>query len=76
MDERLRSADVVVVGAGHNGLVCAAYLATMGISAALLARLHTGRGQHVETSLLQAAMTVTATRRVSPRQVLGSMMCE
>jgi phytoene dehydrogenase-like protein len=31
MDERLRSADVVVVGAGHNGLVCAAYLAKAGL---------------------------------------------
>ena len=41
---------------------CTAYLTTMGISAALLARLHTARGQHVETSLLQAAMTVTASK--------------
>jgi phytoene dehydrogenase-like protein len=31
MDERTRSADVVVVGAGHNGLVCAAYLAKAGL---------------------------------------------
>jgi phytoene dehydrogenase-like protein len=31
MDERLRSADVVVVGAGHNGLVSAAYLAKAGL---------------------------------------------
>ena len=30
--------------------MCAAYLATVGINAALLARLRTGRGQHVETS--------------------------
>ena len=39
--------------------LCAAYLATTGINAALLARLSTGRGQLVETSLLQAAMTLT-----------------
>jgi crotonobetainyl-CoA:carnitine CoA-transferase CaiB-like acyl-CoA transferase len=42
--------------------MCTAYLATTGISAALLARLRTGRGQHVETSLLQAALTITASK--------------
>jgi crotonobetainyl-CoA:carnitine CoA-transferase CaiB-like acyl-CoA transferase len=42
--------------------MCTAFLATMGISAALLAREQTGRGQHVETSLLQAALTVTASK--------------
>src|SRR5438132_1827861 len=41
---------------------CAAFLATTGINAALFARLHTGRGQHVETSLLQAALTVTSAK--------------
>ena len=40
--------------------MCAAYLATTGINAALLARERTGRGQHVETSLLQAAFSLTA----------------
>ncbi len=39
--------------------LCAAYLATTGISAALHVRQSTGRGQLVETSLLQAAMTLT-----------------
>ncbi len=42
--------------------LCTAYLATTGISAALYARLRTGRGQHVETSLLQAAFTLTASK--------------
>jgi crotonobetainyl-CoA:carnitine CoA-transferase CaiB-like acyl-CoA transferase len=40
--------------------LCAAYLATTGINAALLARERDGRGQHVQTSLLQAALTLTA----------------
>lgn len=40
----------------------AALLASTGINAALLAREHTGRGQHVETSLLQAALTATASK--------------
>ena len=42
--------------------MCAAFLASTGISAALYARLLTGRGQHVETSLLQAALSVTASK--------------
>ena len=42
--------------------MCAAYLATVGINAALFARLRTGKGQHVETSLLQAALSMTASK--------------
>jgi crotonobetainyl-CoA:carnitine CoA-transferase CaiB-like acyl-CoA transferase len=42
--------------------ISAAYLATTGINAALLARLRTGRGQHVETSLLQAALSLTTSK--------------
>ena len=38
----------------------AAFLAVTGISAALRAREHTGRGQWVETSLLQGVLTCTA----------------
>ena len=40
--------------------LCTAFLASTGINAALYARERTGRGQHVETSLLQAAFTLTA----------------
>jgi crotonobetainyl-CoA:carnitine CoA-transferase CaiB-like acyl-CoA transferase len=39
--------------------LCTAYLASLGINAALLARQRDGRGQHVETSLLQAALALT-----------------
>jgi crotonobetainyl-CoA:carnitine CoA-transferase CaiB-like acyl-CoA transferase len=39
--------------------LCAAYLASLGINAALLARQRDGQGQHVETSLLQAALALT-----------------
>ena len=38
----------------------AAFLATTGINAAIRARLHTGRGQWVETSLLQGVLVSTA----------------
>ena len=36
------------------------FIASMGINAALRAREHTGRGQHVETSLMQGAMAGAA----------------
>jgi crotonobetainyl-CoA:carnitine CoA-transferase CaiB-like acyl-CoA transferase len=39
-----------------------AFNASLGINAALLARETTGRGQHVETSMLQAAFTLTASK--------------
>lgn len=39
--------------------VAAFYLATLGITAALRAREHTGRGQHVHTSLLQGVLATT-----------------
>ena len=42
--------------------LAAAYLAAAGISAALLAREYTGRGQHVQTSLLQAAQALTTSK--------------
>jgi crotonobetainyl-CoA:carnitine CoA-transferase CaiB-like acyl-CoA transferase len=42
--------------------MAAAYLASVGINAALFARLSTGRGQHVETSLLQAALAITCSK--------------
>ncbi len=39
-----------------------AFMATTAVSAALYARLLTGRGQHVQTSLLQAAFSCTASK--------------
>jgi crotonobetainyl-CoA:carnitine CoA-transferase CaiB-like acyl-CoA transferase len=45
-----------VFPASHWPSLGAAFLASMGISAALLAREQTGRGQWVETSLMQGAM--------------------
>jgi crotonobetainyl-CoA:carnitine CoA-transferase CaiB-like acyl-CoA transferase len=42
--------------ASHWPSLGASFLASTGISAALLARETTGRGQHVETSLMQGAM--------------------
>ncbi len=39
-----------------------AFIATTAISAALYARTKTGRGQHIETSLLQSALSLTASK--------------
>ena len=42
--------------------MASAFLATTGISAALYARIFTGRGQHVQTSMLQAALALTSSK--------------
>src|ERR1700722_16794094 len=44
MTERTRSAEVVVVGAGHNGLVAACYLARAGLDVLVLERWETAGG--------------------------------
>jgi crotonobetainyl-CoA:carnitine CoA-transferase CaiB-like acyl-CoA transferase len=49
--------------------VGAAYLATLGISAALVARHRTGRGQHVETSLMQGVLMTNAAGWQRPEHV-------
>jgi phytoene dehydrogenase-like protein len=43
--------DVIVIGAGHNGLVCAAYLARAGKSVLVLERRHVVGGACVTEEL-------------------------
>jgi crotonobetainyl-CoA:carnitine CoA-transferase CaiB-like acyl-CoA transferase len=46
---------------GHPAIdYCTAFLAVMGVLAALHARHHTGRGQHVDTSLLDGALAASS----------------
>ena len=42
-----KTSDTVIVGAGHNGLVCAAYLARAGRSVLVLERRETAGGRAV-----------------------------
>jgi len=44
---KARSCDVVIVGGGHNGLVCAYYLAVAGLSVTVLERRHVVGGAAV-----------------------------
>ena len=41
--------DVVIVGGGHNGLVCACYLAGAGLKVRVLERVTLHRGRPVRT---------------------------
>src|ERR1700690_1979969 len=44
---KARSCDVVIIGGGHNGLVCAYYLAVAGLSVTVLERRHVVGGAAV-----------------------------
>ncbi|MEX1018902.1 MAG: NAD(P)/FAD-dependent oxidoreductase [Litorilinea sp.] len=48
----MRDCDVVVVGAGHNGLVCAGYLAKAGYKVILVERRHTVGGAVVTEEII------------------------
>src|SRR3989475_5701305 len=42
-----RRCDALIIGGGHNGLVCAAYLAAAGLSVTVLERRHVAGGAAV-----------------------------
>ena len=64
MAEALRY-DAVVVGGGHNGLVCAAYLARAGLKTVVLERRHLVGGAAVTEEVWPSYRVSTASYVVS-----------
>ncbi|HYG30893.1 MAG TPA: NAD(P)/FAD-dependent oxidoreductase [Allosphingosinicella sp.] len=62
---RERVSDVVIVGAGHNGLVCAYYLAAAGLKVTLLERRHVVGGAAVTEEFAPGFRNSTASYTVS-----------
>ncbi len=60
-----RESDVVIIGAGHNGLVCAAYLAAAGLSVRILERRHVVGGAAVTEEFHPGFRNSTASYTVS-----------
>jgi phytoene dehydrogenase-like protein len=60
-----RSFDVAIIGAGHNGLVCAAYLAARGLSVCVLERRDVVGGAAVTETFHPGFRNSTASYTVS-----------
>jgi phytoene dehydrogenase-like protein len=60
-----RESDVLIVGAGHNGLVCAYYLASAGLSVTVLERRHVVGGAAVTEEFEPGFRNSTASYTVS-----------
>jgi phytoene dehydrogenase-like protein len=57
--------DVIIIGAGHNGLVCAAYLAAAGLKVTMLERRHVVGGAAVTEEFLPGFRNSVASYTVS-----------
>ena len=67
MGETTRSdSDVLVIGAGHNGLACAFYLASRGLSVTMLERRHVVGGAAVTEEFAPGFRNSTASYTVGP----------
>src|SRR3954464_14801577 len=60
-----RQYDAVIIGGGHNGLVCAAYLAAAGLSVCVLERRHVVGGAAVTEEFHPGFRNSTASYTVS-----------
>ena len=60
-----RQSDVLIVGAGHNGLVCAWYLARRGLRVTILERRHVPGGAAVTEEFHPGFRNSTASYTVS-----------
>jgi phytoene dehydrogenase-like protein len=66
MGERARTdCDVLIIGAGHNGLVCAWYLAARGLKVTMLERRHIAGGAAVTEEFAPGFRNSTASYTVS-----------
>jgi phytoene dehydrogenase-like protein len=65
MAEASRNCDVLVIGAGHNGLVCAFYLAARGFKVTMLERRHIVGGAAVTEEFAPGFRNSTASYTVS-----------
>ena len=63
--EMTREADVLIIGAGHNGLVCAFYLASKGLKVTMLERRHVVGGAAVTEEFHPGFRNSTASYTVS-----------
>src|SRR5579875_1162169 len=61
----MNSSDVVIVGGGHNGLVCAYYLAAKGLKVTMLERRHVAGGAAVTEEFHPGFRNSTASYTVS-----------
>jgi phytoene dehydrogenase-like protein len=73
-----RSTDVLIVGAGHNGLVCAFYLAAAGLKVTMLERRHIVGGAAVTEEFAPGFRNSTASYTVSLLQprIISDMALE
>ncbi len=60
-----KSLDVVIIGAGHNGLTCACYLAAAGLSVRVVERRHIVGGAAVTEEFYPGFRNSTASYTVS-----------
>jgi phytoene dehydrogenase-like protein len=61
----MQAYDVIIIGAGHNGLTCAAYLAMAGLKVKVLERRHIVGGAAVTEEFLPGFRNSTAAYTVS-----------
>ncbi|HEY6917504.1 MAG TPA: FAD-dependent oxidoreductase, partial [Allosphingosinicella sp.] len=57
--------DLLIIGAGHNGLVCAYYLAAKGLKVTMLERRHVAGGAAVTEEFVPGFRNSTASYTVS-----------
>src|SRR5215207_1706975 len=75
MAERATEFDALIVGAGHNGLVAACYLAGAGLKVCMVERYHTVGGAAITEELTPGFRVSTGSYVLSlaPRKILDEL---